>query len=85
MDSSSHSTEYVIGVVSEYLRAHQGQLHYTIPCKPDLVFNHIQVIESLNSLEGWSKEFKLFYHSDHPWVSVKDEFSRERYGTLVIY
>jgi hypothetical protein len=77
-------TEYVICVITEYLKLHPGQSHYMIPCKPDLVFNHDQVIQTLKSLEGWNRDFKLFYHSDSPCVSVKDDFARERHGTLII-
>lgn len=83
MESES-STDYIIRTIREYVEKQPLENDYIITCKPDVGFKRDRVIRILSSWEGWNDKIELSYRSDSPWVSVVDEFARERYGIIRI-
>lgn len=75
-------TKHVMKVLEDFLGKNAKYLE--IKCEPDLVFDQEYVLNWLKEQEGFTPNTELVYYSDPKWTSVKDEFSRERWGYLGI-
>lgn len=75
---------YILSIVEQRIADDPHCNQFNIECLPDMVFDKKLIIKNISSQEGWNENFSFNYFSDLKWNSVKDEFSRERKGHIVI-
>lgn len=71
--------------IIEYIRNSKNASTYKFRCDSERLIDFAQLRLALADMEGWLPEHcELLVRCDPPWVSVVDEFTRERYDWISV-